>query len=426
MKASIRRNLMTVAVVTTVGWSGMALAAEQVTTPNPTSQSKSPGDAISFTVNYSTTNPNNPNLTGLGLRVHFNSSKVTFVGLTNVLQAGLQGVGTPQADTQDFDNDPLTDQFVLVAWVDFNGHWPGTEPAQLFTASFTAAANFTGSTTVRFTASSTAAGYTLAATPATVSLATTSPNLTPYQPPGWSDKIVVATAAGVTTDSSPLIPSDTLYVSWGAINNGNVSIPASPNYWFYVYLDGNPWVSGYADFALNPNTYLYVPDIPLGSLSPGAHTLRLVCDATNVVVESNEGDNEYTKTIMVGAAARFFTATPCRVLDTRNPTGPLGAPPLQPGATRTFDPSASTCSIPTDAVAISANLTVTNVGAPGELVVFPSDVLRPNTSALSFRAGRTRANNAIVSFSKSSTTFSIFNNSAATVDFILDVNGYFR
>jgi len=129
---------------------------------------------------------------------------------------------------------------------------------------------------------------------------------------------------------------------------------------------------------------------------------------------------------VVASAGLFFTLSPCRVLDTRNPTGPLGAPPLQAGATRTFDPAASPCGIPADAVAISANLTVTNVGAPGELVVFPSDVLRPNTSALSFRAGRTRANNAIVSFSKSSTTFSIFNNSAATVDFILDVNGFFR
>jgi hypothetical protein len=253
------------------------------------------------------------------------------------------------------------------------------------------------------------------------------PNLTPYQPPGWSDKIVVATAAGVTTDSSRLIPSDTLYVSWAAINNGGVSIPASPNYWFYLYLDGSLWAPNfYTDFALNPNAYLYAPGFPLGSLSQGTHTLRLVCDATNVVTESNEADNEYTKTITVGAAARFFTATPCRVLDTRNPTGPLGAPPLQPGATRTFDPSASTCVIPADAVAISANLTVTNVGALGELVVFPADVLRPNTSALSFRAGRTRANNAIVSFSKSSTTFSVFNNSATSVDFILDVNGFFR
>jgi hypothetical protein len=118
--------------------------------------------------------------------------------------------------------------------------------------------------------------------------------------------------------------------------------------------------------------------------------------------------------------------TPCRVLDTRNPDGPLGGPQLQPGVARTFDVAASTCGIPADAVAISANLAVTNVGATGELVVFPSDVARPNTFAISFRAGVTRANNAIVSFSKTGATFSVFNSSAAPVDFILDVNGFFR
>jgi hypothetical protein len=127
-----------------------------------------------------------------------------------------------------------------------------------------------------------------------------------------------------------------------------------------------------------------------------------------------------------GSGALFYTLPPCRVLDTRNSTGPLGAPPLQPGATRTFDVTASPCGIPAGAVAISANLTVTNMGAQGELVVFKSDISRPNTSSMSFRAGRTRANNAIVSLSASSTTFSVFNNSAATVDFILDVNGFFR
>ena len=99
---------------------------------------------------------------------------------------------------------------------------------------------------------------------------------------------------------------------------------------------------------------------------------------------------------------------------------------MQPAATRTFDVGTSPCGIPADAAAISANLTVTNVGAQGELVVFPAGLVRPPTSAVSFRAGRTRANNAIVSLSQSTTTFSVFNNSAATVDFIVDVNGFFR
>jgi hypothetical protein len=150
------------------------------------------------------------------------------------------------------------------------------------------------------------------------------------------------------------------------------------------------------------------------------------------VVETNalgcvSGPATATVTVSPASSAAFLnTLPPCRVLDTRNSAGPLGGPPLQPGATRTFGVTTSSCGIPAGAVAISVNLTVTNVGALGELVVFPADVLRPNSSALSFRAGRTRANNAIVSFSKSSATFSVFNNSAATVDFIVDVNGYFQ
>ena len=123
--------------------------------------------------------------------------------------------------------------------------------------------------------------------------------------------------------------------------------------------------------------------------------------------------------------ASFFPLPPCRVGDTRRPNGPLDGPSLQPAATRTFA-VAGACGIPSGAVAISANLTVTNAGAAGELVVFPSDVAKPISSSISFAAGRTRANNDVAVLSGSNTSFSVFNNSAAGVDFILDVNGYFR
>ena len=123
--------------------------------------------------------------------------------------------------------------------------------------------------------------------------------------------------------------------------------------------------------------------------------------------------------------ASFFPLPPCRVGDTRRPNGPLDGPALQPGAARSFA-VAGACGIPTGAVAISANLTVTNAGATGELVVFPSDVATPASSSISFGAGRTRANNDVVVLSGPGTSFSVFNNSAANVDFILDVNGYFQ
>src|SRR6266571_4532845 len=49
------------------------------------------------------------------------------------------------------------------------------------------------------------------------------PNLVPYQPSGWSDKIVVSTVTGTSTDSSPLTTADTLYVDWAVANFGSAT-----------------------------------------------------------------------------------------------------------------------------------------------------------------------------------------------------------
>ncbi len=123
-------------------------------------------------------------------------------------------------------------------------------------------------------------------------------------------------------------------------------------------------------------------------------------------------------------ATSYRPLTPCRVLDTRVGSGQLGGPALQPLQARTF-PIAGVCGIPSTAVSISANLTVTNLTQPGELVVYPSDVGRPGTSSISFRPPKTRANNGIVYLS-TATKFTVFNNSVGTLDFVLDVNGYFE
>ncbi len=127
------------------------------------------------------------------------------------------------------------------------------------------------------------------------------------------------------------------------------------------------------------------------------------------------------------AATSFYTLPPCRVLDTRNPAGPLGGPALQPGATRTFDAVGSTCGVPATAKALSVNLTVTGPVGPGQLTLYPGDeVSAPLASSINFRAGQTRANNAILLLALDSSGFKVLNGSAGTVHFILDVNGYFQ
>ncbi|HEX7312943.1 MAG TPA: glycoside hydrolase domain-containing protein [Pyrinomonadaceae bacterium] len=123
------------------------------------------------------------------------------------------------------------------------------------------------------------------------------PNLTPYQPSGWSDKIVVSNVTGTGSDSSPLRTTDTIYVDWAAINNGAAATGAT--FYTKLYVDGVERTAWFTDPPLNVNNYIYVQDYSIGSLSAGTHTIKVVTDATATVSESNESDNEYTKTITV-------------------------------------------------------------------------------------------------------------------------------
>src|SRR6185295_2767703 len=59
-------------------------------------------------------------------------------------------------------------------------------------------------------------------------------NLVPYQPAGWSDRIVVSKVTGTRTDDSNLQPSDTLYIDAAVANNGSGTVNASFRTELYV------------------------------------------------------------------------------------------------------------------------------------------------------------------------------------------------
>ena len=125
----------------------------------------------------------------------------------------------------------------------------------------------------------------------------------------------------------------------------------------------------------------------------------------------------------------FYTVTPCRVLDTRNPVGPLGGPALVAGATRTFTITGTgpgQCQVPATAKAISINITVTQPTSLGFLTLFPGGTAAPLASNINFRAGQTRANNDIVPLGTNGTLSVVDGQATGTTDFILDVNGYFQ
>lgn len=118
----------------------------------------------------------------------------------------------------------------------------------------------------------------------------------------------------------------------------------------------------------------------------------------------------------------FFTVPPCRLLDTRLANGPA----LQPGTVRT-SALTNACGVPATAQALSVNVTVVGPTAHGDLRFFPGDMLSaPLVSDISFDAGQTRANNAIVKLAgDGSGTLKVKSDSTGPVNLVLDVNGYF-
>lgn len=121
----------------------------------------------------------------------------------------------------------------------------------------------------------------------------------------------------------------------------------------------------------------------------------------------------------------LYTLPLCRLLDTRSASGPLGGPALAGGTTRTFAVG-SVCGIPPTAVSVSVNVTVTGSSGPGDLRLFAGEALAPRTSAINYRAGQTRANNATVGLGPAEMLAVQCDQAAGTVDLVIDVNGYFQ
>jgi PKD repeat protein len=126
-----------------------------------------------------------------------------------------------------------------------------------------------------------------------------SPNLTPYRPSTWSDKIIVSTVQDATSDSTPLRSGMTLYLRWAVINSGRVPVEPSTRVYVEVFVDGISRTRGYVDDDWPADWYFYWNSFSVGSLAPGTHTVRVKADSTDVVPESDETDNEYTKTFEV-------------------------------------------------------------------------------------------------------------------------------
>lgn len=117
---------------------------------------------------------------------------------------------------------------------------------------------------------------------------------------------------------------------------------------------------------------------------------------------------------------RFYTVTPCRVVDTRASGGALEA-----SSKRTFE-VAGTCGVPPTAKSVVLNVTAAEATEQGFLTIYEAGTSLPNTSSISYRAGQTRANNAIVALDPLGRLTVRCSQVSGTAHVILDVSGYFE
>ena len=137
--------------------SSSVFASTQSVTTSISSKEIADGNQVTITVNYQATDDDLT--TGLGLRLHFDSSKLADLEVIGLLSSDLIGAQF-QDDTSDFDNDPSTDRFYNASWASFNGQWPSGEefPVGLYSISFAAVETFSD-TQLNFTLSSGAVNY---------------------------------------------------------------------------------------------------------------------------------------------------------------------------------------------------------------------------------------------------------------------------
>ncbi|MGH9369679.1 MAG: right-handed parallel beta-helix repeat-containing protein [Thermoanaerobaculia bacterium] len=125
----------------------------------------------------------------------------------------------------------------------------------------------------------------------------------------------------------------------------------------------------------------------------------------------------------ISLRANLYTLTPCRVADTRGPAGPYGNPPLSANTDRVFL-LIGRCAIPTTAQAVAFNFTITQPTDAGDLRIYPAGYDLPLVSTMNYRAGQTRANNAIVPLGPAGDIAIRCVQAAGNVHFIIDVVGY--
>ena len=200
----------------------------------------------------------------------------------------------------------------------------------------------------------------------------------------------------------------------------------------------NNHVISYASSRSAGYTYELDPNVPIPANGTGAgggggsevyyrSMVSIPSTTTDAVISGQT-------TPFVSQSGSFHKVSPVvRLVDTRSASiGPLGR--LTAGGGYTYQitgkqvqvGSATVTPVPSNAIAITANLTVTNQTAAGWIYLGPTVNSAPASSTINFPKGDNRANGVTVALSPQGTVGAWYGAAGgATIDLIIDVTGYF-
>jgi uncharacterized repeat protein (TIGR01451 family) len=155
--------------------------------------------------------------------------------------------------------------------------------------------------------------------------------------------------------------------------------------------------------------------LPAGA---GGAVCAFATDDTELVLDING----YFVPASNTSGLEFYPLTPCRLVDTRGPAGPLSGPSMVGNAARTFPILSSSCNVPSTAKAYSLNYTSVPRGNLGFLTTWPAGQTQPLVSTLNAPTGAVTANAAIVPAGSNGDVSVFVTNDS---DLVIDIDGYF-
>jgi hypothetical protein len=145
-------------------------------------------------------------------------------------------------------------------------------------------------------------------------------------------------------------------------------------------------------------------------MATAGNRTHLVFDVTGYFVTGTTG-------------ASYHALAPARLLDTRVGNGLAGA--FRTSTPRSFQVTGR--GVPTNAIAVTGNLTVTGQTAAGYVTLGPLVGSAPTTSTLNFPKGDNRANGVTVQLGAGGTLTAVYKATAGNrTHLVFDVTGYFN